>query len=79
MLRHFSALIPGQRTAQVLRQFDDGPRDGVADSLSAMPCERGAVLHTSVTAVAFHARQMKKERETRCPLHQRANGRTAQS
>jgi hypothetical protein len=56
MLGHFSALIPSQRAAQLLRQLDDCPRDAIADCFSAMACEGGAVLHTSFAAVTFHAR-----------------------
>jgi hypothetical protein len=78
MLRHFSALVPSQRATQLLRQLDDCSRDGIADSFGAMPCECGSVLDAGLTAVALHARQMNKERETRRPLYQCADRRTAQ-
>src|SRR5215203_4265026 len=68
VLAHLRPLIPGQRASQLLRQGGERARDGAADRLGAMTCERGPVLHTTPVPVARHAGQVKQDREPRRAL-----------
>jgi hypothetical protein len=78
VLCHFRTLVPGQRPLQLLRQGDDGARDGVADRFGPVPCERGAVLGAWPQAAPGHGRQVEQQGEPRGALHQGADGRAAQ-
>lgn len=51
VLRHFGALIPGQRTAELLWQSDDRTRDGIAHRLGAMSGKRRAVIDAGLAAM----------------------------
>src|SRR6185436_3203427 len=79
MLGHFSALIPGQRTAQFFGQGDDGACNRVAHGLSSVSRERRPVLHAWSFAVPCKAGKMQQHREARRAFDQRAEGRTAKA
>ena len=73
MLGHLGALVPGQRSAQLLGQR----RDRVARSRRGRPRRRDrrarAVLCTRLVAVAVHARQVQQHREPGGALDERAD------
>ena len=55
VLGHLGALVPGQRSAELLGQRGDRGRDRVTDGLGAVPGERRSVLGPRLVAVTFHA------------------------
>src|SRR6516165_9733543 len=54
VLSHLGALIPSQRSTQLLRQGDDRACNGVAYRLGAVSGECGSVLHTNLVSVVRH-------------------------
>jgi putative transposase len=58
VLSHLGALVPGQRASKFLRQAYDGARDGIANSLGAMPRESGSILSSRNVAMTVQSRQM---------------------
>ncbi len=63
VLRHFGALIPGQRTAELFWQSDDRTRGGIAHRFGAMSGKRRAVIDAGLAAMTCHARQVKQHSE----------------
>jgi hypothetical protein len=68
---HLGALVPAQRSAQLLGQRCDRAGDRVTDRLGAVAGERGTVLHPR--ALVLHRREMKEHREPGGALDQRAD------
>src|SRR5437868_2766115 len=64
MLSHLRALVPGQRSAQLVRQGRDGGSDCVADTLGTVPGQGRSVLDSRL-AVIFHAGQVQEHGEAR--------------
>ena len=58
MLSHLSTLVPGQRSAQLLRQIRDRGGDRVSNGLGAVACESGSVLGAGLIAMAIHPGQV---------------------
>jgi transcriptional regulator with XRE-family HTH domain len=72
MLSHLRALVPGQRSAQLVRQGRDGGSDCVADTLGTVPGQGRSVLDSRL-AVIFHAGQVQEHGEPRCTLDKYAD------
>jgi hypothetical protein len=79
VLRHFGALIPGQRTAELFRQRDDRTRDCVAHRFGAMSGKRWTIINAWLAAVTCHAGQVKQHGVSRRALDQGPDRRTTQS
>src|ERR1019366_8902371 len=75
---HLGALIPGQRSTQLLGQRRDRRSDRVADGFGAVSCERWAVLDAHLT-MAGHAWQVEEDREPGGAFNQRADRRAVQA
>jgi putative transposase len=72
VLGHLGALVPGQRSAELLGQSRDHLGDCVSDGLCAVPRQRRAVLGPRFVAVAVHAGQVQQQREAGGSLDERA-------
>lgn len=59
--------------------MQDCPGDGTANSFSAMPGKRRAILDVRAFCVAVHAWQMQQHREAGLALDQRADCRAAEA
>jgi len=79
VLGHLSALIPGQRSPQLLGQGGDRARDRLTHRVGAMAGERGAVLHARFLAMTCHAGQVQQHGEPRRALHEGSDGRAAET
>jgi hypothetical protein len=78
VLGHLCALIPRQRSAQLIGQLHDRSSDGVADRLGTVSCKGRAILDSRTIAMPVHAGQVQEHREPRGALHEGANRRAAQ-
>jgi hypothetical protein len=72
VLSHLGTLVPGQRSAQLLRQRDDRGGDGVSDGVRAVAGERRPVLDPGL-AEGRHAWQMQEHRESGAAFDEGAN------
>ena len=79
VLGHLGALVPGQRSAQLVGQRGDRGGDGVADGFGAVPGERRPVLDSRAVAVAVHAWQVQQHREPGGALDERADRRAVET
>ena len=66
VLGHLGSLVPGQRTAELLRQGGDRRS---AYGLGAMTGKRGPVVDPLLFSVAWHGWKMQQHREPGGPLH----------
>ena len=72
---HLGALVPGERSPQLLGQGHDRGGDGVANSFGAVTGKRRPVLDAGFGAVAFHRRQVQQHGEPGGALDERADRR----
>jgi len=68
VLCHLGALVPGQRSSQLLGQGGDGARNCVAYSFGSMAGERRTILHAGFLTVTYHSRQVQQHGEPRRAL-----------
>jgi len=78
MTRHLGSLVPCGRPAELARQGDDAPRDGVADRQGAVAGERRAVPCPRTPIVAGPGREVRQHGEPRRAFSKRAAGRAVQ-
>jgi hypothetical protein len=74
VLSHLGTLVPGQPSAQLLRQRDDRGGDGVSDGFRAVAGERRTVFNPGL-AECRHAWQMQEHRESGATFDEGANRR----
>ncbi len=79
VLGHLGALVPRQRTSQLLRQGGDRRSDRVAYGLGAMTGESGSVVDPLLFSVAWHGWEVQQHREPGRALHQCSDRGTVQA
>ena len=78
MLGHLSALIPGQRPAELFGQCRDRGSDSVAYGLGTVAGQSGPVMDPFPFAVAGHGWEVQQHREPGGSFHKRPDRGAAQ-